>query len=90
MRYAPYLILKMSVNDLLCCVLRNLSGNRLLIVIKAVLTAFIGKTKSTRPLPHLDNERQQSVNDFWPCIMVNESTKQQILSINEVLTVFVG
>jgi hypothetical protein len=49
MRYAPYLILKMSVNDFWCCVLGNLRGNRLLIVIKAVLTAFIGKNESNTP-----------------------------------------
>jgi hypothetical protein len=39
----------MSVNDVWYCVVGNLSGDRLLIVIKVVLTAFIGKDESNTP-----------------------------------------
>jgi hypothetical protein len=49
MIYAPYLILKMSINNVWCCILGNLRGDRLLILIKAVLTAFIGKNESNTP-----------------------------------------
>ena len=49
MRYAPYLILKMSVNDICYCVLGNMRGARLLIEPKAVLTAFIGTNESNTP-----------------------------------------
>jgi len=38
-----------NVNDCRCCVLCNLRGNRLLIVINVVLTALIGKKASNMP-----------------------------------------
>jgi len=62
-----------SVNDFWSCIMGNLGGDRLHIVINWLLTAFIGKSESETLLPQLQNERQQSVNDCWPSIMVIHS-----------------
>ena len=62
-RDAPFPIVEMSVNTFRSCILGNLSGHRLQIVITEVLARFIGKTRSDMlPAPSwkwASTERQQ-------------------------------
>jgi hypothetical protein len=58
-----------SVNDSWSCIMGNLWGDRLQIVIDELLAAIICKETVKCSLPHHEYECHQSVNMSWSCIL---------------------
>ena len=79
-----------SVNDSWSCILGNMGGDRLQIVINEVLAAFIGKEEVTRSPPHHENKCQWSINNSWSCILGNLRGDTLHIVINYGLAAFIG
>jgi hypothetical protein len=78
------------VNNSGSCILGNLGGDRLQIVINKVWLPLYAKQRVKCSMPHHENEHPQRVNDSWSCVLRNLQGGWLHLVSNEVLAAYTG